>query len=149
MLINQTKKLEICGSIYFWLSSVSFISIGNEAILKKKKQNYEKGSRQEGPHHNGFMPTVISQDMQKHGATLQSAHGWGLIICRLVEGGGCLSPPVASSRQNIPCIRSRELKAAGEFSSLPHTCMHHCLRLRKIGFIKQSTNQNLSALELS
>lgn len=103
--------------------------------LLTKKQNYEKCSRQEGPHHNGFMPTVISQGMQKHWAALQSAHGWGLTICRLVEGGGCLSPPVASSRQNIPCIRSRELKAA-EFSSLAHTCMHYCLKFRKIGIYK-------------
>lgn len=50
-------------------------------------------SRQELLYHNDCVPIEISQDMQKPGATPQSAHDYGLIMSPSVDGG---SLPVAS-----------------------------------------------------
>lgn len=81
-------------------------------------------SRQELLYHNDCVPVEISQDMQKAGATLQSAHDYGLIMSPSVDGG---SLPVAAKSfyQAKIFIRSRMLKVAIEFSCLESTLIHN------------------------
>ena len=122
------KEPGIREHIYLWLARASFISIGNETIRK----NYLKYSRQELLYHNDCVPIVISQDMQKPGATLQSAHNYGLIMSLLVDGGSL--PVAAKSLQQVKTFTSnRMLKASIELCCLESTLMHNCQRFRNTG----------------